>query len=62
MQIIDEENVDTNVEIDWNTAVRNPYINNFTREEKLKAMLDSFIAVEKINKEELRKEVDMVLA
>ena len=60
MQTINEENLD--VRVDWNTAIRNPYINKFTREEKLKAMLECFIAVEKINKEELRREVNLVLA
>ena len=29
---------------------------------KLKAMLECFIAVEKINKDELRREVDLILA
>lgn len=30
-----DKNADMNVEVDWNTAVRNPYINKFTREERL---------------------------
>ena len=60
MQTID--NVDMNVDVDWNTAVRNPYINKFTREEKIKAILDCIIAVEKVSKEELKKEVDAILA
>lgn len=62
MQVIDNENIDTNVEVDWNSAVRNPYINRFTREEKIKAILDCIIAVEKLSKEELKKEVDAILA
>lgn len=51
-----------NVDVDWNTAVRNPYINKFTKEEKIKAILDCIIAVEHISKEELKKEVDAILA
>ena len=62
MQTINDENIDMNVDVDWKTAVRNPYINKFSREEKLKAMLDCFIAVEKVSKEELKKEVDALLA
>ena len=50
-----DENVDMNVEVDWNTAVRNPYINKFTGEEKIRAILDCIIAVEKVSKEELKK-------
>lgn len=60
MQVIDD--IDMNVDVDWNTAVRNPYINKFTKEEKIKAILDCIIAVEKISKEELKKEVDAILA
>lgn len=60
MQVIDD--IDMNVDVDWNTAVRNPYINKFTKEEKIKAILDCIIAVEKISKEELKKEVDSLLA
>lgn len=62
MQDIDNDNIDMNIEVDWNTAVRNPYINKFTREEKIKAILDCIIAVEKISKEELKKEVSAILA
>lgn len=60
MQVIDD--IDMNVDVDWNTAVRNPYINKFTKEEKIKAILDCIIAVENISKEELKKEVDSLLA
>lgn len=60
MQVIDD--IDMNVDVDWNTAVRNPYINKFTKEEKIKAILDCIIAVENISKEELKKEVDAILA
>lgn len=62
MQTIDNDNIDVNVDVDWNTAIRNPYINKFTREEKIKAILDCIIAVEKVSKEELKKEVDAILA
>lgn len=62
MQAINEENVNMDVNVDWKTAVKNPYIDKFTREERLKAMLDCFAAVEKMNKDELKKEVDSVLA
>ena len=62
MHTTNDENVDMNVEVDWNTAVRNPYINKFTREEKIRAILDCIIAVEKVSKEELKKEVNAILA
>ena len=62
MQAIDNENINTDIEIDWGTAVKNPYINKFSREEKIKAILDCIIAVENINKEELKKEVNALLA
>lgn len=57
-----DKNADMNVEVDWNTSVRNPYINKFTRVEKIKAILDCIIAVEKVSKEELKKEVNAILA
>ena len=62
MQVINDEDIDMNVSVDWKTAVKNPYLNKFSREEKLKAMLDCFIAVEKIDKKELKKELDIVLS
>lgn len=62
MQAIDNENINTDIEIDWGTAVKNPYINKFSREEKIKAILDCIIAVENINKEELKKEVNALLS
>lgn len=37
------------------------YSDKFTREEKLKAFIECFIAVEKVSKEELKKEVDALL-
>lgn len=49
-------------EYDFSDGIVKNYSDKFTREEKLKAMLECFIAVENINKEELRKEVDLVLA
>lgn len=49
-------------EYDFSNGVVKDYSDRFTREEKLKAMLECFLAVEKINKEELKKEVDLVLA
>ena len=62
MQTIDNDNIDVNVDVDWNTAIRNPYINKFTREEKIKAILDCIIAVEKVRKKKKKKEVDAILA
>lgn len=49
-------------EYDFSDGIVKNYSDKFTREEKLKAMLECFIAVEKINKDELRREVDLVLA
>jgi len=37
------------------------YSDKFTRLEKLKAFLECFIAIEKVSKEELKKEVDALL-
>ena len=62
MQVISDENIDMNVSVDWKTAIKNPYINKFSKEDKLKAMLECFSAVEKVSKEELKKEVDAALA
>lgn len=61
MQVTNEENINMDVNVDWKTAIKNPYINRFTKEEKLKAMLDCFLAVEKISKEELKREIDAVM-
>lgn len=49
-------------EYDFSNGVVKNYADKFTKEEKLKAMLDCFIAVEKIDKSELRREVDAILA
>lgn len=49
-------------EYDFSDGVVKDYSDKFTREEKLKAMLECFIAVERISKDELRREVDIVLA
>lgn len=49
-------------EYDFSDGVVKDYSDKFTREEKLKAMLECFIAVEKINKDELRREVDLILS
>lgn len=49
-------------EYDFSNGVVKDYSDKFTRGEKLKAMLECFIAVENINKDELRREVDLVLA
>ena len=46
MQVISDENIDMNVSVDWKTAIKNPYINKFSKEDKLKAMLECFSAVE----------------
>ena len=49
-------------EYDFSICTIKNYSDNMTREEKLKAFLDCFLAVEKMTKEELKKEVDAILA
>lgn len=49
-------------EYDFSDGVVKNYSNKMTREEKLKAFMECIIAVEKVSKEELRKEVDEILA
>ena len=49
-------------EYDFKDGVEKNYSDKFTREEKLKAMLECFLAAEKIDKEELKKEVDLILS
>ena len=49
-------------EYDFSNGTIKNYSDKMTREEKLKAFLDCFIAVEKITKEELKREVDAILA
>lgn len=48
-------------EYNFSDGIIKNYSNKFTREEKLKAFIDCFIAVEKVSKEELKKEVDALL-
>lgn len=48
-------------EYNFSDGVVKDYSDKFTREEKLKAFIDCFIAVEKVSKEELKKEVDALL-
>ena len=49
-------------EYDFSNGVVKNYSSEFTREEKLKAFLECFIAVEKINKKELKEDIDRILA
>ena len=49
-------------EYDFSGGVVKNYSNKITREEKLKAFIESFIAVEKVSKEELKKEFNALLA
>ena len=46
---------------DFSNGVVKNYSDKFSREEKLKAFIECIIAVEKISKEELKKEVDALL-
>lgn len=48
-------------EYDFSDGVVKNYSNKITRKEKLKAFIECFIAVEKVSKEELKKEVDALL-
>ena len=48
-------------EYNFSDGVVKDYSDKFTREEKLKAFIDCFIAVEKVSKKELKKEVDALL-
>ena len=60
MRIMGTENM--REEYDFSNGTIKNYSDKMTREEKLKAFLDCFIAVEKITKEELKREVDAILA
>ena len=48
-------------EYNFSDGIIKNYSNKFTREEKLKAFIDCFIAVEKVSKQELKKEMDALL-
>lgn len=48
-------------EYDFSGGVIKNYSDKITRKEKLKAFIECFIAVEKVSKEELKKEVDELL-
>ena len=48
-------------EYNFSDGIVKNYSDKFTREEKLKAFLECFIAVEKVSKEELKKEVEALL-
>lgn len=48
-------------EYDFSDGIVKNYSNKMTRKEKLKAFIECFIAVEKVSKEELKKEVDALL-
>lgn len=49
-------------EYNFTDGIVKNYSDKFTREEKLKAFLECFLVVEKVSKEELKKEVDAILA
>lgn len=49
-------------EYDFSDGVVKNYSDKVTREEKLKAFIECFVAVENVSKEELKKEVDALLA
>lgn len=48
-------------EYGFSDGVVKNYSDKMTRAEKLKAFIECFIAVEKVSKEELKKEVDALL-
>ena len=49
-------------EYDFSNGVVKNYSDQFTNEEKLKMILEAFMENAKITKDELKKEVDLVLA
>lgn len=48
-------------EYDFSDGIVKNCSNKMTRKEKLQAFIECFIAVEKVSKEELKKEVDALL-
>lgn len=48
-------------EYDFSNGIVKNYSDKISREEKLKAFIECFIAVEKVSKEELKREVDALL-